>query len=151
MQGYWLALGVLAVWRITHLLHAEDGPWNLSAGLRRCAGHGFWGTLLDCFLCLSLWMSFPLALAIGETWGERLLLWPALSAGAIILQRLTSSGVHDPPAAYFEDPENKGDSNHVMLRREPAAGDGAETGDLDEVAEESKSATGGDSPRQRGL
>ena len=126
MRGYWLVLGVLAVWRITHLLHAEDGPWNLSVELRRHAGHGFWGTLLDCFLCLSLWVSFPLALAIGETWGERLLLWPALSAGAILVQRLTAGGAHTPPAAYFEEPPEEVDN--VMLRQEPTADDGIEAG-----------------------
>lgn len=126
MQGYWFVIGVLAVWRITHLLHAEDGPWNLSAELRRRAGRGSWGTLLDCFLCLSLWVSFPLALAIGEIWGERLLLWPALSAGAILVQRLTGGRTHTPPAAYFEEPPEE--IGNVMLRQEPTADDGIETG-----------------------
>jgi hypothetical protein len=87
---YSLALGVLVVWRITHLLFAEDGPWNVVVLLRRRAGAGFWGSLLDCFNCLSLWMAGPLALLLGGGWTERFLLWPALSAGAIIVERLTS-------------------------------------------------------------
>ena len=79
MRFYWLLLGILGVWRIVHLLHAEDGPWNLLAKLRRLAGEGIWGSLLDCFYCLSLWVAAPFAYFLGEGWKERLLLWPALS------------------------------------------------------------------------
>ena len=42
MRFYWLALGILAVWRVTHLLHAEDGPWDVLYRLRRRLGDGFW-------------------------------------------------------------------------------------------------------------
>jgi hypothetical protein len=34
----------------------------------------------------------PLALLLGGAWAERLLLWPALSAGAILLERVASRG-----------------------------------------------------------
>ena len=85
-----LVVGVLVVWRVTHLLFAEDGPWDVVIRLRRQAGVGFWGKLLDCFYCLSLWIAAPLALLLTSGWAERLLLWPALSAGAILLERLTS-------------------------------------------------------------
>ncbi len=104
MQFYWLILGVLAVWRLTHLLNAEDGPWNLVYRLRRRAGAGFWAGLLDCFYCLSLWIAAPLAYAIGSSWGERSLLWPALSAGAILLERLAPERPSAPPT-FFEDQE----------------------------------------------
>src|SRR5262245_45636133 len=108
MQAYWLILGVLAAWRITHLLQAEDGPWRAVAGLRRRAGAGFWGELLDCFYCLSLWVALPLALLLGTGWGERLLLWPALSAGAILLERFVPASPTSPPAAvYVEDVEKE--------------------------------------------
>jgi hypothetical protein len=90
VEFYRLVVGVLVVWRITHLLFAEDGPWDVVIRLRRQAGAGFWGKLLDCFYCLSLWMAAPLALLLGGGWTERLLLWPALSAGAIVIERLTS-------------------------------------------------------------
>ena len=59
MQFYRLILGVLAVWRVTHLLHAEAGPWDVFERARRRLGEGFWGSLTSCFLCLSLW---------GGTW-----------------------------------------------------------------------------------
>ena len=83
-------VGVLVVWRLTHLLFAEDGPRDMVIRLCRQAGAGFWGTLLDCFNCLSLWIAAPLSLLLGGGWTERLLLWPALSGGAILLERLTS-------------------------------------------------------------
>ncbi|HUO11042.1 MAG TPA: DUF1360 domain-containing protein [Phycisphaerae bacterium] len=112
MRFYWLTLGILATWRITHLLQAEDGPWNLMARLRHAVGQGFWGHLLDCFYCLSLWVALPLALTIGQDWVERPILWLALSAGSIALERLLPEKT--PPALYSEDQE----TNHVLLRQE---------------------------------
>lgn len=151
MRGYFLVVGVLAVWRVTHLLNAEDGPWDVFVRLRRRAGHGGWGALLDCFLCLSLWVSLPLALLVGETWSERLLLWPALSAGAILVQRLVDGVVHTPPAAYFEEPPRNGEIDDVLLRQEPAVGDGPEASRRHTGGGEGGSATGGGPPHQRPL
>ena len=103
MAIYWFLLGGLAVWRVTHLLQAEDGPWQLSARLRRGAGSGFFGDLLDCFYCLSLWVALPLAWWLGEGWSESLLLWPALSGAAILLERLMRETASPPTASYIED------------------------------------------------
>lgn len=107
MRFYWFALAVLGVWRVTHLLNAEDGPWDLLARLRRLAGARWWGRLLDCFYCLSLWIAIPLAYYVGEQWKERLLLWPALSGAAILLERITSPERQTPPAAYTVDEEGE--------------------------------------------
>ncbi|HWZ81930.1 MAG TPA: DUF1360 domain-containing protein [Terriglobales bacterium] len=114
-----LLLGILAVWRITHLLNAEDGPWNLFVRLREVMGSGFAGELLDCFYCLSLWIAAPLAYCLGEGWRETLLLWPALSAGAILTERITilPQEKEVPHAVYFEGPED----SHV-LRQESRSG-----------------------------
>ena len=112
MRLYWLLLGVLAVWRLTYLLQAEDGPWDLFRRLRRAAGEGFSGHLLDCFACLSFWISAPFAALLGADLTERLLLWPALSAGAILLLRATERTVVTPAAIYHEEPED-------VLRIEP--------------------------------
>ena len=90
MRFYWLVIGILVVWRITHLFYGEDGPWDVFIRLRQAVGEGFFGSLMDCFYCLSLWVAIPLAYWIGESWKERLLLWPALSAGAILLQKITT-------------------------------------------------------------
>jgi len=116
LRFYWLVIAALCVWRITHLFYGEDGPWNLLARLRRWAGSGFWGDLLDCFYCLSLWIAIPFAYFLGERWGERLVLWPALSGAAILLERLTSREGQSPPAVYSEDKEGED-----VLRKEPGA------------------------------
>lgn len=114
MRFYYFVLRILCVWRITHLLHAEDGPFDLLVRLRRLAGNGFWATLLDCFYCLSLWIAAPFSLLFGDGWGERLLLWPALSAGAILVERVASREHSAPPAPYFEDLED----TDALLRQE---------------------------------
>ena len=115
---YWLLLAVLTVWRITHLLTEEDGPWDVVVGLRRRAGRGFWGRLLDCSYCLSLWVAVPLAAILARTVVEGLLLWPALSAGALLLERATSStDAALPELAYHENEEVP----DVLLRRKQTA------------------------------
>jgi hypothetical protein len=117
---YVLIVGILVVWRLAHLLYAEDGPWDAMLRLRRTAGEGFWGDLLDCFYCLSLWLALPFALLLGDSLTERLLLWPALSAGAILLERATAKGEIPPKVSYTEDKEN----DHVLRQEEDAAEDG---------------------------
>ena len=96
---YRLLLGILCVWRITHLIQAEDGPWDLIVKVRLAVSDGFFGRLMDCFYCLSLWVAAPLAWCLGTNLAEKALLWPALSAAAILLERATSS-----VTAYREDP-----------------------------------------------
>lgn len=104
MDSLHFLLGVLCVWRITHLFAAEDGPGALLARVRRRLGDGFWGSLLDCFYCLSLWIALPVALLLGRDWGSRCLLEFALSAGAILTERVTLRP-EASPAAFFEDKE----------------------------------------------
>jgi hypothetical protein len=112
-QFYWLIVDILIVWRITHLLQAEDGPWNLMVRLRQWAGQGFWGGLLDCFYCLSLWVALPVAVLSGQEWNMRLILWPAFSGGAIILERISAKNESARPIIYTEDKEN----DHVLRQR----------------------------------
>jgi hypothetical protein len=102
MRFYWLVIGILVVWRITHLFYGEDGPWDVFIRLRHALGEGFLGRLMDCFYCLSLWVALPLAYWIGESWKERLLLWPALSAGGMLLQKLTTKQEAVPPIVQGE-------------------------------------------------
>jgi hypothetical protein len=90
VSGVLLVAAILATWRLTHLVAAEDGPWDVVARLRRRAGAGFWGRLMDCFYCLSLWIAFPVAWLVGDDWRSRLIAWPALSGGAILLERVTA-------------------------------------------------------------
>jgi hypothetical protein len=107
MKLYRLLLGVLTVWRITHLLQAEDGPGDVAVHLRRAVGEGFWGKLLDCFYCLSLWVAAPFAFLSGQSWWERLLLWPTLSAGASLLEQMTNPALKIQPAPFVEDPPDE--------------------------------------------
>ena len=100
---YWFLISVLGVWRITHLLAAEDGPFDVFVRFRRAVGEGFWGKLLDCFYCLSLWLSAPFAWYLGDRWVERALLWVALSGGAILLERATTKPHVPPTVPYVED------------------------------------------------
>lgn len=85
-----LVLGATSVWRITHLLHAEDGPSDSVARLRKLVGHGAFGKMLDCFYCVSVWVALPIAFALSAVWKERILLWAALSGAAILLERATT-------------------------------------------------------------
>jgi len=115
---YLFVLSCLAVWRITHLLATEDGPFDLLVRLRRLLGAGALGRLMDCFGCLSLWVAIPFAWLIGDGWLERGLSWPALSGAAMLLQRITDRG--PPPAAYHEDEEDA----DGMLRAGPGEAGG---------------------------
>jgi hypothetical protein len=114
---YRLVLGALAVWRVTHLLYAEEGPFDVLVWLRRMGGR-----LFACFYCLSVWVAAPFALLLGESWRERLLLVPALSAAAIVIERL-SERAEAPPAAFYEEDEEAPDG---VLRKE--TGDSGEDG-----------------------
>jgi len=95
MSFYWLVLGVLATWRVTHFLQAEDGPAEIVVRLRRAVGDGFVGKLLDCFYCLSVWVAIPFAIVLAPAWRERCFLTLALSAGAILLERATRGREED--------------------------------------------------------
>ncbi len=114
MPFYWLVLGILGVWRVTHLLHAENGPADVFLKLRQALGGTVAGRALDCFYCLSLWTALPLAYLDGQTWGERVSLWLATSAGAILLERVT--GPRSVGAPYFEDPLEMTEDRDVQLR-----------------------------------
>lgn len=91
MQWYLFVLGSLAVWRITHLLQAEDGPFDIIYLIRKKAGAGFLGNLLDCFYCTSIWVALPAAFCIGKGWKEIVLLWLAFSGAACLLEQFGSS------------------------------------------------------------
>jgi len=116
-----LLVAVLAVWRITHLFWGEDGPWDIFVRFRRMVGDSWFGRLLDCFYCLSLWVAAPVAWKLGCTWMERGLLWAGLSAGAILFERVTSRTQTSPPPSLWNeeplpDPQKEEKGDRVMLR-----------------------------------
>ena len=86
----WLTfiINVLAVWRVTHLIQAEDGPFDIVFKLRKLAGKSVIGALMDCFYCLSIWVALLPAIYFGATTAEKILLVPAFSAAAIFLNQV---------------------------------------------------------------
>jgi len=82
-------LATLAVWRLTHMLSHEDGPWDILVRLRRTVGAGMLGKLAACFYCLSIWVALPFAWFLQGNTVETLVGWLALSGGAILLERFT--------------------------------------------------------------
>ena len=106
-------LASLAVWRVTHLLASEDGPGNVIAWTRVRLGNSILGSLMDCFGCLSLWVSIPFALLVSRRpIVDAVLTWLALSGVAFLLERATS----EPLIIERSAEETKGDSDHGMLR-----------------------------------
>lgn len=85
----------MAVWRITHLLSQEDGPFDLVFKIRKAAGQGFFGSLLDCFYCLSIWVALPFAFYLSRHWADGLLVWLALSGAACLLFKATEKNGKD--------------------------------------------------------
>lgn len=79
----------LAIWRITHLLSQEDGPFDLVIKFRKLFGQGFFGTLLDCFYCLSLWIAIPFVFILSNEWLQGIIIWFALSGAACLLFKIS--------------------------------------------------------------
>lgn len=123
-------LGALCVWRLTHLLWAEDGPGQTALRLRYAATRWGLGGAFDCFYCLSLWVALPVAALLvwcfdaGPGSGSLLsaatsvapsrasslvpwlltgVAWFGLSGAAIVIERF-NPGLQPPPAA--EDGES---------------------------------------------
>jgi len=102
MNALSILVAILAVWRLTHLLQFEDGPFDLISCSRKWLHRLSLSGLVDCFFCLSLWLAAPMAYFLGPSWKMRLILWPALSGAAILLNRIS-----DPPtetSSHSKDP-----------------------------------------------
>jgi Protein of unknown function (DUF1360) len=88
--GTRLAIASLGVWRVTHLLAEEDGPFDAVVRLRRRVGSGQIGELMDCFYCLSVWVAVPPAFVLAARRREAPVLAFALSGAACLLERATA-------------------------------------------------------------
>ena len=106
MTLYLLILETASVWRLTHLLSKEDGPFDLIVKIRKQAGSGFFGSLIDCFYCLSIWIALPFAIVSGQDWKERLLLWLALSGIACLLEKATEREKGRPNIPDYSEDKN---------------------------------------------
>lgn len=100
-----LVIGILATWRLTALLHYEDGPKGIFEKLRQRVRAfeekdgkpvTFLGGLISCFWCLSVWVAMGLSIVsivLDITAKDNLLLRVVLytlaySAGAIIVDEV---------------------------------------------------------------
>lgn len=100
-----ILLAVLATWRLSSLLTrpADSGPYEIFARVRDFTGikydeYGYCQhhplNPLCCLWCTSLWVALPIAilLTISNSYNpfEFVLLWFALSAGAIVIESVVS-------------------------------------------------------------
>lgn len=112
---YEFAIAAIGVWRISHLLTVEDGPWRMFARLRHVVQRHRWSDLLDCLYCVSVWVAIPFATVLCHGVRDWCLLWPALSGTAILLERITSAPV--PRTQYLEHGFAESEElDDVMLR-----------------------------------
>ena len=83
-----LTLAALACWRLTHLLAAEDGPFEIVLRLRQWLGNGAAGRMMDCPHCVSVWVAAPLALLLATDLAGWAVSTLALSGAACLLERV---------------------------------------------------------------
>lgn len=96
-------MAILAVWRITYFIHAEDGPWNIALNFRaifiESRQNKTWvelvpknviGEMINCFYCLSIWTSIPVMLYLAwlTDWRYAPLYWFGLSGASILLEMI---------------------------------------------------------------
>lgn len=104
MKPAQFCVAALACWRLAHLLQAEEGPWRCVARLRSALRTRRIG-VLDCFMCASVWTALPAALLAGARRRQLLVVWPALSAAAVLIERSAFPGTFADVPDYFEDEE----------------------------------------------
>ena len=96
-------LYALAVFRVTHMLWHENGPFDVFDWLRAKVGirivnqypngesvavaEGFWAELLNCPWCMSVWFAVPatVALFLNNLALDLIATWLALSAVSVLL------------------------------------------------------------------
>jgi hypothetical protein len=81
---------VIVVWRLTHLISSEDGPFDLIIRIRKTIGNTFFGRLMDCFYCLSLWIGLLCAYFVSRSWQEIVVLTLYYSGASILLEKITN-------------------------------------------------------------
>ena len=81
---------VIVTWRVTHLISNEDGPFEIIFKLRQISGNSFFGKLMDCFYCLSIWIGFLLSIYISNQVIEIIFFTLYFSGTSIIIEKLTN-------------------------------------------------------------
>ena len=96
-----LIVYILAVWRIANLFVNERGPFDLFLKIRSVAGithdengfaleipETFFGQLLSCVWCSSIWIALFITVLwfVSSEWALRFAVIFALSGGAVLLE-----------------------------------------------------------------
>lgn len=89
----------LVVWRLTHLVVAEDGPWNVIVRLRSALADSVAGRVMDCFYCSSMWLAIPFAFVLGRDVGSWILFWLGVSGMASLFEQATNHHLSTPPGS----------------------------------------------------
>ncbi len=64
-------VATLAVYRVSHIITREDGPFDLFMRLRSWIGlpsRNWFAKGFNCILCVSFWLAFGLAALLGWAW-----------------------------------------------------------------------------------
>jgi hypothetical protein len=94
-MAFWFVVLVFAVYRLSHLIAKDDGPWRFIHGIRELVlnkyGYDSWqADGIHCTLCLSIWFSIPAAFCMKpENIVIGFVYWMAIACGALIIERLT--------------------------------------------------------------
>jgi len=85
----------MATWRIASLFAHEDGPFEIFNIIRLALYrapkliHKTLGLGIVCVWCSSVWFSAISALLIARNFTEWAIFWLSISAGAIIMEKIT--------------------------------------------------------------
>lgn len=98
MRAYLFILASLAAFRITRLITTDTFPLVAKprAALLRRYGTSSWSELLTCTYCLGAWIALGILALLKWlgyahlTWGQVLLIWPALAGAQALLNALDS-------------------------------------------------------------
>lgn len=90
-----LVVAALAVWRLSHLLSRDMGPWDVFERLRLATYGTFVGKLLECPFCNSVWIAAPAAAVIVRSWAEWVVVWLGLSGFVVLAVKATEK--QEPP------------------------------------------------------
>lgn len=88
MSPFEFIITTLAVWRLTYLVTSEKGPADVFLNVRLWAEkHSrFVSDLLSCVYCTSIWVSLGFTVLFLVDWRQAVVLWLALSGGAILIE-----------------------------------------------------------------
>jgi hypothetical protein len=101
--GIRFVLCCLATWRLTHLITAEDGPWDIIVRLRTWMGDSIGGRIMDCFYCASIWVAIPFCFVVGHTVPGWIVAWLAISGAASLLEQATNRELHQTKSSHLHD------------------------------------------------